>query len=101
MIKIIKASFEQPLQGISGFYVQMEYTKNDLRERAEAIRRAREKAKKSGWDPDGQASIGMPTSWGLNTDRVSIWFYTKRQVKEIIWTGYGGNAKGKVFSKKA
>ena len=65
-LKVVEAHFCHPGNGTPGLYVQLHGRDEDINSE-ESTNKAREIAKKFGFDPDGRGDVGWPVRYGPGT----------------------------------
>jgi len=74
---VLEAKVSHPMNAMSGLYVLIEGTRNEVYSSAAselAIRTANEK----GWKGEGSASVGIPCQKGVLTYTKAYWFHERK-----------------------
>jgi hypothetical protein len=75
MIKIKECRESNPTNSLSGLYVQLLGSYNELS--ILGPDKAKELANEKGFNPSGKTDMGYPVSYGLNTYTKSFWFFDR------------------------
>lgn len=75
MIQIRECRIARPINSLSGLYVQLKGTYQELSTTGKD--KAKQLANKEGFDPNGRAEDGFPVSFGLDTYTKAYWFFDK------------------------
>jgi hypothetical protein len=74
--EILESEYSKPSNSGPGWYILIKY-QHGYGEAAKDA--AMEEAAKHGYDPEGRATVGCPSAYGVRTSVVAFWFYEKKE----------------------